>query len=108
MAASSCARRPRMFRPRWRKMLRDAWLHKARSLLVVIAVATGMTAAGALLDAWALVQRVTAQVYRASHPASATLHVDTFDAGLLAQIRALPAIAAARARRTVHAVQAEG
>jgi hypothetical protein len=37
--------------PRWRKVLRDTWLHKARTLLVVAAVATGMIAAGALLDA---------------------------------------------------------
>ena len=28
--------------PRWRKMLRDTCLHKARTLLVVIAVAIGM------------------------------------------------------------------
>jgi putative ABC transport system permease protein len=98
-----------MFRPRWKKMLRDAWLHKSRTLLVVVAVATGMIAAGALLDAWALVQRVTAETYRGSHPVSATLRVDTVDAGLLAQVRALPGIAAVRARRTVHAtVQSNG
>ncbi|HEY8009808.1 MAG TPA: FtsX-like permease family protein [Rudaea sp.] len=89
--------------PRWRKMLRDAWLHKARTLLVVLAVATGMIAAGALLDAWALVRRVTAETYQASHPVSATLHVDAVDDALLAQVRALPAITAARARRSVFA-----
>ncbi len=64
-------------------MLRDAWLHKARTLLVVVAIAIGMIGAGALLDAWALVQRVTATTYRASHPVSATLRVDAVDATLL-------------------------
>jgi hypothetical protein len=39
-----------MFSPRWHKMRRDAWLHKSRSLLVVLAISTGMIAAGALLD----------------------------------------------------------
>ena len=84
--------------PRWRKVLRDAWLHKARSLLVVIAVATGLIGAGALLDAWALVERATAESFLGSHPPSATLRVDKADAALLAQVRALPAIAAARLR----------
>ena len=79
-------------------MLRDTWLHKARTLLVVIAVATGMVGAGALLDAWALVDRATAESFLASHPPSATLRADKLDAALLAQVRALPAVAAARVR----------
>lgn len=86
--------------PRWRKMLRDAWLHKARSLLVVFAVATGLIGAGAILDTWALVRRVTAETYGASHPVSATLRVDGVDDAMFAQVRALPQVAAARARRT--------
>ena len=98
-----------MLDARWRKMLRDVWLHKSRSLLVVLAIAIGMVAAGALLDAWALVQRVTAETYRASHPVSATLKLDVVDAALLAQVRALPDIAAVRARRSVlAAVQSDG
>jgi putative ABC transport system permease protein len=92
---------PEIVSPRWRKVLRDMRLHKARTLLVVLAIATALTGAGALLDAWALVQRVTAQTYRASHPPSATLHLDRVDDALLAQVRTLPGIAAARARRTV-------
>ena len=84
--------------PRWRKMLRDTWLHKARTLLVVLAVATGMIGAGALLDAWALVERATAESFLASHPPSATLRADKLDAALLAQVRALPTVAAARLR----------
>jgi len=88
---------------RWRKMLRDAWLHKARTLLVVAAVAIGLTAAGALLDAWALVQRVTETTYVGSLPPAATLRLDHVGPDLVAAIRALPAVAEVRARRTVMA-----
>jgi putative ABC transport system permease protein len=88
---------------RWRKMLRDAWLHKARTLLVVAAVAIGLTAAGALLDAWALVQRVTETTYVGSLPPAATLRLDRVGPDLVAAIRALPAVAEVRARRTVMA-----
>src|ERR1700675_3757588 len=87
--------------PRWLKMLRDTWLHKARTLLVMVAIALGMTAAGALLNAWALVQHVTESSYRASEPVSATLVVEGVGPKLLADVRAMPAIAAARVRRTV-------
>src|SRR4051812_12283607 len=94
---------------RWRKMLRDAWLHKSRTLLVVLAVAIGMIGAGSLLDAWALVRRVTAETYLASHPASATLRLDgAVDPALLERVRANPAVAAARARRTVFAAAQAG
>jgi putative ABC transport system permease protein len=89
-------------RPRWRKVLRDAWLHKARTLLVVVAVAVGMIAAGALLDAWALVRRATLETYAATHPPSATLRIESgIDAALLAQVRTHPAIAHTRVRGRV-------
>jgi putative ABC transport system permease protein len=98
-----------MFDRRWRKMLRDAWLHKSRTLLVMLAVAIGMIGAGSLLDAWALVRRVTAETYVASHPASATLRLDgAVDGAVLEQVRANPAVAAARARRTVFAAAQAG
>ena len=94
---------------RWLKMLRDAWLHKSRTLLVMLAVAIGMIGAGSLLDAWALVRRVTAETYLASHPASATLRLDgVVDRALLERVRANPAVAAARARRTVFAAAQAG
>jgi putative ABC transport system permease protein len=89
--------------PRWRKMLRDAWLHKSRSLLVILAITVSMIATGALLNAWALVQRVTAVTYRGSHPASATLRLDHVEDAWLARVRAMPEIAAARVRGVVMA-----
>ena len=97
-----------MFDRRWRKMLRDAWLHKPRTLMAILAMAIGSSAAGALLDTWGLVREVTAQTYLSSNPVSATLHLDHVDAELLAQVRALPEIAAVRARRAVMASTQSG
>ncbi|HEX3895172.1 MAG TPA: ABC transporter permease [Rudaea sp.] len=97
-----------MFDSRGKKILRDVWLYKSRTLLVAAAVAIGMIGAGALLDTWALVQRVTVQTYLASHPVSATLRVESFDDALLAQVRAMPDVAAARARRVVGAYVESG
>ncbi len=92
-----------MLDPRWRKVLRDVWLHRSRSLLVVSAVAVGLIGAGAILNTWALVQRATVLGYHSSLPVSATLTVNRIDPALIEQVRALPEIAAVRARRSVTA-----
>lgn len=94
---------------RWRKMLRGAWLHKARTALVAVALAIGLVAAGAVLDTWALTQRVTDETFHASNPVSATLRIDHVDAGLADEVRKLPGIADVRARRVAAStVQANG
>ncbi len=98
-----------MLDPRWRKVLRDAWLHRSRTTLVVLAIAIALAGAGTILDTWALVQRATREGYRASNPASATLHTESIDDALLASVRAHRAIAAAQGRRTVAgAIQVQG
>jgi len=90
-----------MLDPRWRKVLRDVWLHKSRTILVVLAIAVGILGAGAVLDTWSLLRRVTRGEYRASNPPSATLKTAAIDTALLDRIRAMPAIRDVQARRTV-------
>lgn len=90
-----------MLSPRWQKVLRDVWHHKARTLLVVLAIAIGIIGAGAVLNTWSLLQRVTSEGYLATNPASATLQTDASDASLLERVRAIPGIESAEARRTV-------
>lgn len=87
--------------PRWRKVLRDVWLHKARTLLVVLAIAVGIVGAGAVLNTWSLMRRVTREGYLATNPPSATLRTDSVDDALLARVRAHPAVGDAQARRRV-------
>ena len=89
--------------PRWRKVLRDLWGHRGRTVTVVLAIVVGLAGAGAVLDTWALVRRVTREGYLATNPASATLRVDSIDDALLRAVRTLPAVADAQARRTVTA-----
>ena len=86
---------------RWRKAARDLWLHKARSALAVSAISIGLLGAGTLLDAWSLVRRATHEEFGASHAASATIRADSITADALARVRAMPAIAAVQARRTI-------
>lgn len=99
--------------PRWRKVGRDLTQHRLRSALVVLALATALAAAGTVLVTWALVRVATVEGYRASLPASATLRLaDVPEAELprlLQAVRAMPGIAAVRARRVVStALQGQG
>ncbi len=94
--------------PRWRKVLRDAWLHKPRTLLVVLAIAIGIVGAGSVLDAWSLIRKATRDEFRASNPASATLRTDSIDAALLTRVRARQDVRFAQARRvTIGSVRVE-
>jgi putative ABC transport system permease protein len=92
-----------MLSPRWRKVVRDVWLHKSRTILVVLAISIGIIGAGAVLNKWALLRTVTRGEFSASNPASATLRTDSIDAALLERVRAMPGIAFAEARRTTFA-----
>jgi hypothetical protein len=82
-------------------MARDGWLHRGRSVSVVLAIVVGLAGAGTVLDAWSLLRRVTRDEYLSTNPASATLRVDSVDASLLDSVRALPAVRDVEARRTV-------
>ena len=86
--------------PRWRKVLRDVWQHKSRTVLVVLAITVGILGAGAVLDAWSLLRRATRGEYQSSNPASATLRTGPMDAALLDRIRAMPSIRDLQVRRT--------
>ncbi|MBP6772622.1 MAG: ABC transporter permease [Gemmatimonadaceae bacterium] len=90
-------------RPRWWKVLRDLWLHKARTALVIAAIVVGLVGAGTVLDTWALLRVVTRDGYLMTKPAAGTVRFDVVDSALLASIRALPSVRAATARQTVSA-----
>jgi putative ABC transport system permease protein len=87
--------------PRWTKVARDLWLHRARTLLAVLAIAVGIAGAGSVLDTWALLREVTRAGYLATNPASATILLDEVDLALLRAVRAHPGVRHAERRRTV-------
>ncbi|WP_309672561.1 ABC transporter permease [Gemmatimonas sp.] len=92
-----------MLSPRWRKALGDLRQHGGRTALVVVAIATGLAAAGTILNAWALVQVATKDGYLASDPAAATIRVDAVDDAMLSLARAVPGVRDVQARRTTMA-----
>src|SRR5262245_43251639 len=85
----------------WHKAFRDFWSERARTALVVIAIALGIGAFATLLSAYAILTRELDRGYLNTNPASAVLHVDRIDDALVTSILQNPEVSDAEPRRTV-------
>ncbi len=93
----------RHVKPRWRKMLRDLWVNKTRTVLVVLSLAVGVFTVGFLINTESLLRSAFEREYAAVNPSSATLIIPGgFDRDLVDVIRKMPAIAEAEGRRSVN------
>jgi putative ABC transport system permease protein len=85
----------------WRKAVRDFWHERARTVLVVLAIALGISAFAAVLSSYAILTRELDQGYLATNPASAVLRVDSVDDDLVRAILQNPEVSDAEPRRTI-------
>ena len=91
-----------MLRPRWRKVLRDLWLNKTRTLLVVLSIAVGVFAVGAIASSQVILSRDLTQAYLATNPASATFFTfDSFGDSVVQAVENMPEVKEAEGRRRV-------
>lgn len=88
-----------MIAPRWRKVLRDIWVNRARTVLIVVTIAAGVFAIGAIGAAAVTVQRQVPTKYQATRPAHFLYTTSPFDAELVDGITAIRGVADAEARR---------
>jgi putative ABC transport system permease protein len=87
--------------PRWRKVLREIWGAKVRTLLVVLSIAVGVFAVGSIVGAQAILLRDMNNSFAATNPASALLGVEVFDDALVESVRRMPGVADAEGRSGV-------
>jgi putative ABC transport system permease protein len=90
-----------MIRTRWRKVLLDLWSNKARTLLVVAAIAVGVFSVGLIATARQILLREINRDYVSSQPASATLYTSPLDDDMIAGVAAMPEVDVAEGRRTL-------
>jgi len=81
----------------WLKTLRDLWLFKARTLLVVLAIAVGTAAVGMSVTSLIVLRRDLREGYARTNPAHAILDTTPFDAALAGEVAALPEVDEAEA-----------
>jgi len=89
--------------PRWRKVLRDMWGSKLRTVLVVLSIAVGVFAVGTIATARIILPRDLNGAYLAINPSSAIAYTAPFDDELVTTIRDMPQVGEAEGRRSVRA-----
>lgn len=92
---------PSVVRVRWRKIFRELWGNKARTLLVTLSIAVGVFAVGTIANSWVVLLDDLNRAYLATNPASAVLRVEAFDADLVQAVVGQRSIARAEGRRSV-------
>lgn len=90
-----------MLQPRWRKVLRDLWGNKVRTLLVVFSIAIGVFAIGVIVGTQVILSADLSNSYQATHPASAVLSADGFDADFVEAMHTVQGVEQAEGRRTI-------
>ncbi|HEU4508531.1 MAG TPA: FtsX-like permease family protein [Pyrinomonadaceae bacterium] len=85
----------------WRKAFRDFWRERARTVLVVLAIALGISAFAAVLSSYAILTRELDSDYLATNPASAVIRLDSIDDDLVKAILQNPEVSDAEPRRTI-------
>ncbi|MGB0384603.1 MAG: FtsX-like permease family protein [Ardenticatenaceae bacterium] len=91
-----------MFTPRWRKVMRDLWLNKTRTALVVFSIAVGTFAVGVIINSQLVLESSLAETYAATKPAHANiLTLTPFDEQLAKSVRNIEGVEEAEARRNI-------
>ncbi|MGV8082075.1 MAG: FtsX-like permease family protein [Coriobacteriia bacterium] len=90
-----------MLSPRWKKIVRDLWGHKLKTLLVVISVAVGIFAVGFVMGGRSVLTREFDVDFVASNAPSATFSASDFDDSLVKRVAERSDVLAAQGRRTL-------
>lgn len=85
----------------WRKAIRDFWHERARTALVVLAIALGISAFAAVMSSYAILTRELDRGYLATNPASAVIRLDSIDDETVKAILQNPEVSDAEPRRTI-------
>jgi putative ABC transport system permease protein len=80
------------------KILRDLWLNRARTILVVLAIALSVMAYGVLNTTYTVVLHNFTAAFEQSEPAQAILVIPSFDEKLVEKVRRLPEVRLAEGR----------
>ena len=93
----------RFLAPRWRKVLRDLWSNKTRTILVLLSIAVGVSAIGMVMGSQIIVSQNLPEDYAAVNPASAQVFsLETFDDDMVEAIRNMDEVGEAEGRRIVN------
>jgi len=88
-----------MLRPRWRKVFKDLWENRSRTILVVLSIAVGVFAIGVIAGSFSMIRSDLNTSYSSANPANILVITDLFDQGLVDSVRNMDSVAEAEGRR---------
>jgi putative ABC transport system permease protein len=83
---------------RWKKVLRDLWVNRSRSLLAVLAMTIGIIGVSAVLCAYSILVRELDANYMRTNPASAAIVTEGVSEELARALQRFPGIASVETR----------
>lgn len=86
---------------RWRKIVRDLWLNRTRTALVVVSIAVGIFAVGTVQLLRSVILTELQAIYDASNASQANLFVSGIDEDTLRSVRRIPNVAEAEGRNSL-------
>lgn len=92
-----------MLRPRWKKIIRDLWNNKIRTLLVVLSITVGVFAFGTVAAGRVNILEGLRESFLSINPVSATITTEPFHDDLVDVIEKMKPVAEAQGQRTVPA-----
>lgn len=90
-------------RTRWRKIFKDIWGNKTRSLLVILSIAVGVAAIGMINNTMSMLRRDLFGAHGHGNPASVSLYISPFDTDLASAVESMREVEAVQAHRMVTA-----
>jgi putative ABC transport system permease protein len=90
-----------VIRPRWRKVWRDLWDNKTRTILVVLSIAIGVFAIGTIVSTHFILNEDLSASYEATNPANIILFLlDDVEPEFIQSIREIEGVEEAEGRRS--------
>lgn len=92
-----------MLSPRWRKILRDLWINRVRTVLVILSIAAGVFAMGVLATSQIVLSKQLDEAYAAINPTSAYMVTLTpFDETVVEAVENMPEVAEVSGRNSIY------
>jgi len=85
-----------MIRPRWRKVIRDIWDNKVRTLLVVASIFIGIFSVGLTAAMYIMTGEDLNTSWEATSPAHAYIYSSPYEPEFLEKVRRVPGVAEAQ------------
>ncbi len=93
-----------MLSSQWHKVFNDLLGNKTRTVLIVLSIAVGLFAVGAIVSSQSILETEMARSFAAINPSSGTVRTaQLFDQEMVRSVQAMPEVQDADARRAVYA-----